>query len=104
MEVWVIGTLLFAGLVAYFVLLMALAQWRRSGRLRNRDERRHAEQLEWRRRGQLPARYITTYWPDEAADEDMTRMLELGYYVADEVTYANGSRRVIYRLHGVSAL
>src|SRR5437588_675033 len=57
MEVWVIGALLFAGIVAYFVILIRLAEWRRSAKLRRKDEQRHAEQLEWRRSGRLPPRW-----------------------------------------------
>ncbi len=31
-------------------------------------------------------------------------MAELGYYVADEIVYTNGDRKLVYRLEGVSAL
>ena len=59
----------------------------------------------WRRRsGRLPARYSTIYDPGEMVDEDMARMLELGYYVAEEGILPSGARHVIYRLGGVSAL
>ncbi|MDQ6791209.1 MAG: hypothetical protein M3075_11255 [Candidatus Dormibacteraeota bacterium] len=101
---FVVPVIIVAVLLAYLLLLYQLASWRRRGRLRKRDERRHGEQLEWRESGQLPARYVTTYWPDELLDEDMARMEELGYYVADEVMYANGSRQIVYRLRGTSAL
>lgn len=83
---------------------LALAIPLRRRRVRRRDERRHAEQLRWRDSGQLPVRYETMYWPDEAVDEDMARMHELGYYVADDVVFPGGRRRVVYRLAGVSAL
>ena len=104
MEVWVIGALFFAGIVAYFVILIRLAEWRRSAKLRRKDERRHAEQLEWRRTGRLPVRYVTTYEPGEMVDEDMARMLELGYEVVEDWLLANGGRQVIYRLPGIPAL
>ena len=104
MEVWVIGALLFVGIVAYFVILIRLAEWRRGAKLRRKDERRHAEQLEWRRTGRLPVRYVTTYEPGEMVDEDMARMLELGYEVVEDWLLANGGRQVIYRLPGIPAL
>jgi hypothetical protein len=34
----------------------------------------------------------------------MARMLELGYYVAEEGVLPSGARQVIYRLEGISAL
>jgi hypothetical protein len=37
-------------------------------------------------------------------DEDMARMLELGYYVAEQGAGLGGELRVVYRLQGVSAL
>jgi hypothetical protein len=97
--------LLMAGLVfALMVLGIRLGGVRQSGQLRRKDERRHAEQLDWRRTGQLPARYVTIYDPGEMVDEDMARMFELGYYVAEDADLVGGGRRVIYRLQGVSAL
>jgi hypothetical protein len=108
MEVWVVSGLIVGGALAIFLVLRALEPLERRGRLQRRDEKRHAEQLEWQRRLQagqgIPTRYETTYWPDEMVDEDAARMAELGYYVADEVLYEDGSRRLVYRLEGVSAL
>jgi hypothetical protein len=72
--------------------------------MRRRDQRRRAEQLEWRRRQTLPMRHETLYQPGELVDEDVARMAELGYSVADEVWYENGSRRLVYRLAGAPAL
>src|SRR5207302_8600277 len=58
-----IGALLVlaAGVFALMVLGIRLGGVRQSGQLRRKDERRHAEQLDWRRTGQLPARYVTIY-------------------------------------------
>ena len=97
--------LLMAGLVfALMVLGIRLGGVRQGGQLRRKDERRRAEQLDWRRTGQLPARYVTIYDPGEMVDEDMARMFELGYYVAEDADLVGGGRRVIYRLQGMSAL
>jgi hypothetical protein len=104
MEIWLVGALILLAICAYFALLFWLAAWGRRRRIRRRDERRHVGQLRWRDSGQLPARYETRYWRDEPADEDIARMEELGYYVADDVVYADGSRRVVYRLAGLPAL
>ena len=93
-----------AGVFALMVLGIRLGGVRQSGQLRRKDERRHAEQLDWRRTGQLPARYVTIYDPGEMVDEDMARMFELGYYVAEDADLVGGGRRVIYRLQGMSAL
>jgi hypothetical protein len=49
-------------------------------------------------------RYVTTYEPGEMVDEDMARMLELGYEVVEDWLLANGGRQVIYRLPGIPAL
>ena len=108
MKVWVVSGLLLAGVLATSGLLRAFARWYEVARLRRRDERRHAEQLEWLRRLQagkgIPARYETVYEPGEMVDEDVARMAELGYYVADEITWWDGTRKLVYRLEGVSAL
>jgi hypothetical protein len=108
MEVWVVSGLLLGGALGSAGLLFAFARCYAANQLRLRDERRHAEQLEWRRRLQagegIPARYETVYEPGEMVDEDVARMAELGYYVADEVTWGDGRRKVVYRLEGVSAL
>jgi hypothetical protein len=108
MEVWVVTAALLGGVLALFLGSRWFASWERARQLRRRDERRHAEQLEWQRRlraGQgIPARYETTYRPGEMVDEDAARMAELGYYIADEVFYGDGSRKLVYRLEGVSAL
>ncbi|PZS33071.1 MAG: hypothetical protein DLM58_08635 [Pseudonocardiales bacterium] len=102
--IWLFG-FGFVGFWLLFALVLWLgARYGRGRRLRIRDERRHGEQLEWRASGRLPVRYETTYWPDEPVDEDMARMEELGYYVADDIMYANGSRHVVYRLGGASVL
>ena len=53
---------------------------------------------------QLPARYVTIYEAGEMVDEDMARMFELGYYVAEDADLVGGGRRVIYRLQGIPAL
>ncbi len=107
-ELWAIGGILLLGCVAYLALLFAIGRWREGREQRRRDERRHSEQLEWLRRRQageaLPTRYETVYKPDEMVDEDVARMAELGYYVADEIVYTNGDRKLVYRLEGVSAL
>ena len=87
-----------------YVLGLKLGGTRKSGQLQRKDEQRHAEQLDWRRSGKLPVRYSTIYEPGEMVDEDMARMLELGYYVAEEGILPSGARHVIYRLGGVSAL
>jgi len=108
MEVWVVSGLLLGAAFGSSALLFAFARWYEANRLRRRDERRHAEQLEWRRRllaGEgIPARYETVYEPGEMVDEDAARMAELGYYVADEITWGDGRRKLVYRLEGVSAL
>jgi hypothetical protein len=96
--------LMAVGVVAVYVVATRLGGVRKSGQLQRRDERRHAEQLEWRRSRRLPARYVTIYEPGEMVDEDMARMLELGYYVAEDADLVSGHRRVIYRLRDVSAL
>jgi hypothetical protein len=96
--------LLAVGVFGLMVLGIRLGGVRQSGQLRRKDDRRHAEQLEWRRSGQLPARYVTVYDEGEMVDEDMARMFELGYYVAEDADLVGGGRRVIYRLQGVSAL
>lgn len=108
MELWVAGGVM----VGIGLLFVAFGYWGRewetARKRRRRDERRHAEQLEWRRRLQagegIPVRYETVYRPEEMVDEDAARMAELGYYIADEVFYGDGSRRIVYRLEGVSAL
>ena len=108
MEVWLVAGALWGGVLAIFFSTRWFAGWERRRQLRVRDERRHAEQLEWRRRLQagqpIPARYETVYRDGEMVDEDAARMAELGYYIADEVFYGDGSRRIVYRLEGVSAL
>jgi hypothetical protein len=112
MEVWVISGLVLGGAIAavlgWCAVLVALGRWGESYRRRRRDERRHAEQLEWRRRLQagegIPVRYETVYRPGEMVDEDVARMAELGYYVADEISWGDGTRKLVYRLEGVSAL
>jgi len=100
------GALLFmaVAVAAVYVLATRLGGVRKSAQLQRKNEQRHAEQLEWRRSGRLPARYVTIYEPGEMVDEDMARMLELGYYVAEDADLVTGSRRVIYRLSGTSAL
>jgi hypothetical protein len=92
------------GLVILYVVWLRLGGARRNAQLRLKDERRHAEQLDWRRTAQLPVRYVTTYEPGEMVDEDMARMLELGYYVAEQGAGLGGELRVVYRLQGVLAL
>ncbi len=87
-----------------YVLGLKVGGTRKSGQLQRKDEQRHAEQLNWRRSGRLPVRYSTIYEPGEMVDEDMARMLELGYYVAEEGILPSGARHIIYRLQGVSAL
>src|SRR5256885_17026470 len=77
-------------LVILYALGLRLGGARRSAKLRRKDERRHAEQLEWRRTGRPPVRYATTYEPGEMVDEDMARMLELGYEVAEDWVLAKG--------------
>ncbi len=108
MEVWVVSGLVLAGAAAYCVLLVAGGAWGDSVFRRRRDAQRHAEQLEWRRRLQagepIPVRYETVYRPGEMVDEDVARMAELGYYVADEIMWGDGRRKLVYRLEGVSAL
>lgn len=108
MEVWVVSGLVVVGIGAYCLLLLALAVWGHNRRVRRRDRRRRAQQLEWRRGQQagmpIPTRHETLYRPGELVDEDVARMAELGYQVADEVWYQDGSRRLVYRLEGVRAL
>ena len=108
MEVWVVSGALLGGIVALWLLALWFYRWDTSRKLRVRDEQRHAEQLEWRRRLQagegIPVRYETVYRPGEMVDEDVARMAELGYYVADEVIWGDGTRKLVYRLEGVSAL
>lgn len=108
MEVWVVSGLVMAGIGAYCLLLLVLALWGHNRRIRQRDARRHARQLEWRCRQQaglpIPTRHETLYRPGELLDEDLARMAELGYQVADEVWYQDGSRRLVYRLEGARAL
>lgn len=108
MEVWVVSGLLLGGAFGSAALLYAFARWYEANRRRRRNEQRHAEQLEWRRRLQagqgIPVRYETVYEPGEMVDEDVARMAELGYYVADEITWSDGRRKLVYRLEGVSAL
>lgn len=96
--------LLIVGVAVLYVVSTRLGDLRKRGQLRCKNERRHAEQVEWRRSGRLPARYVTTYEPGEMVDEDMARMLELGYEVAEDWLLANGGRQVIYRLPGIRAL
>jgi hypothetical protein len=103
-NVWSVSGVIVAGIGAYCLLLLVLARWGHARRMRRRDQRRHAEQLEWRRRQALPARHETLYRPGELVDEDAARMAELGYYVADEVWYEDGSRRLVYRMPGAPAL
>ncbi len=108
MEVWVVSGALFGGAFAFFLLTLWYYRWEQAWKLRRRDERRHTEQLEWRRRVQagqgIPVRYETVYKPGEMVDEDVARMAELGYYVADEIMWGDGTRKLVYRLEGVSAL
>jgi hypothetical protein len=108
MEVWIVSGLVLAGLFGYCGLLWVLGRWQTARRLRRRDQKRHAEQLEWRRHLQagepIPVRYETVYKPGEMVDEDVARMAELGYYVADQVSWGDGTRKLVYRLEGVSAL
>lgn len=108
MDQWSFMFALLGGSGAFFLFTLWLHRWDKQRKARRRDERRHAEQLEWRRRLQagegIPLRYETFYRPEEMVDEDAARMAELGYYVADEILYGDGSRRVVYRLEGVSAL
>src|SRR3989442_11051805 len=92
------------GLVALYLIGLRLGGGRKTQQLRRKDVQRHAEQLDWRRSGRLPARYVTIYEPGEMVDEDMARMVELGYYVAEDADLVSGGRRVIYRHEGVSAL
>ena len=106
--VWFVGALAVGGAGAYCLLLFALAMWGHRRRIRRRDRQRHAEQLEWRRRQQagqpIPSRHETLYGPGELVDGDVARMDELGYRVADELWYEDGSRRLVYRLAGASTL
>jgi hypothetical protein len=92
------------GVAVLYVIALRLGGAHKTGQLRRKDEQRHAEQLEWRRSGRMPARYVTTYERGEMVDEDMARMLELGYFVAEEGVLPSGARQVIYRLEGISAL
>src|SRR5437870_683451 len=87
--------LMAVGLGVLYVLGARLGGMRKDAQLQRKDERRHAEQLEWRRTGRLPARYVTVYERGEMVDEDMARMLELGYYVAEDADLVGGGRRVI---------
>ena len=103
MEIWIVLAVL-AGFALIFGVALWLGGLRHESWLDKRERRRHEEQLEWRRSGRLPVRYSTTYAVGEMVDEDMARMLELGYYVAEDADLVTGSRRVIYRLQGVSAL
>ncbi len=102
--VLVLFVLLIPGLVVLYLIGLRLGGGRKTRQLRRKDEQRHAEQLEWRASGRPPVRYVTVYEPGEMVDEDMARMLELGYYVAEDADLVSGGRRVIYRLQGVSAL
>jgi hypothetical protein len=106
LENWLIvgAILLIPGVLILWTLWIRLAGAQKSAELQRKDERRHAEQLEWRRTGRLPVRYVTTYEPGEMVDEDMARMLELGYEVVEDWLLANGGRQVIYRLPGIPAL
>ncbi len=104
MEVWFVVALVLVGIVGYFALMFYLGALRQQRHRQRKDERRHAEQLEWRRSGRLPVRYETVYRRGEPVDEDVARMEELGFYVADDAYLADGSRRVIYRRGDVSAL
>ena len=108
MDVWILTGLLLGGAFLTSMLLVAFARWHAASRLRRRDRHRHAEQLRWLRRLQagqdIPARYETVYQPGELVDDDVARMAELGYYVADEITWGDGRRKLVYRLEGVSAL
>jgi hypothetical protein len=108
MQLWIWGGIAVAVALGYAALLVAFGAWGDRRWRRRRDERRHAEQLEWRRRLQagqaIPTRVETVYQPGEMVDEDAARMAELGYYVADEITWGNGKRKLVYRLEGVSAL
>ena len=108
MDIGFVSGLLLGGVFVTSLLLVAFARWHAANRLRRLDARRHAEQLEWLRRlraGEaIPARYETVYQPGEMVDEDVARMADLGYYVADEITWGDGRRKLVYRLEGVSAL
>ncbi len=108
MELWAAGGVMVGIALAFFVFAQTVGRWSDQARLRRRDARRHAEQLEWRRRLQagepIPVRYETVYRPGEIVDEDVARMAELGYYVADEISWGDGTRKLVYRLEGVSAL
>jgi hypothetical protein len=106
--VWALVVAMVLAAIGWIPFSRAMLAWDQQRKARRRDERRHAEQLEWRRRLQagegIPVRYETVYKPGEMVDEDVARMAELGYYVADEVTWGDGTRKLVYRLEGVSAL
>ena len=106
--VWTLVVALVVATILYIPFCRAVLAWDQARKARRRDQRRHAEQLEWRRRqlaGEpIPVRYETVYKPREMVDEDVARMAELGYYVADEISWGDGTRKLVYRLEGVSAL
>ena len=108
MEVWVDSGLVLGGALGFAGLCFWVSAWDGRRQRRRRDERRHAQQLEWLRRLQagegIPVRYETVYKPGEMVDEDVARMAELGYYVADEVSWGDGTRKLVFRLPGVRAL
>ena len=106
--VWAGCAAIVVAAIFYIPFARRVLAWDQQRKAARRDERRHAEQLEWRQRllaGEgIPVRYETVYEPGEMVDEDVARMAELGYYVADEIVFGDGTRRLVFRLEGVSAL
>jgi hypothetical protein len=108
MELWVAFGVMVGVALAIALFAVTVGRWSDQRWLQRKDARRHARQLEWLRRKQagepIPVRYETRYRGTEMVDEDIARMAELGYYVAEQWVLAGGARRIVYRLEGVSAL